>query len=154
MKNLFKNSIENNEYVSFAFGEGQYFIQDREYDEHWVLGSWVNHILPYSEGSMNSCKSELLVMFEEILNTSNYKIEEVAENLLYHIYVFHYLVKERGLNELNGLLDGLNDRIITFILNYRKEINSFTKIMELKNSIKMIKSKGGLSGLIIEDLNL
>ena len=76
--------------MSFAFGEGQYFIQDREYDEHWVLGSWTNHILPYSEENITDCKRELQVMFEKIMQTPNYDKERVIETLLYHVYVYYY----------------------------------------------------------------
>ena len=44
--NLFEKAVNTGELSKFALGQGEYFILDREYDGHWINGSWINYILP------------------------------------------------------------------------------------------------------------
>jgi hypothetical protein len=46
--NSFEKAIKKSELLKFALGLDEYFIMDREYGEHWVLGAWQSHILPYA----------------------------------------------------------------------------------------------------------
>jgi hypothetical protein len=45
--NKFEKAINQNELLDFALGAREYYLRDRDHDEHWVLGSSVNYILPY-----------------------------------------------------------------------------------------------------------
>lgn len=45
--NLFAEAIVKKELDKFILGQGKYFVQDREFGEHWPYGSFKNQIEPY-----------------------------------------------------------------------------------------------------------
>ena len=68
--NLFEQAIERDELLQFALGQKEYFMLDREYDENWVHGSWVNYILPYiNSNNENIINQNLEKLFKSILNS-------------------------------------------------------------------------------------
>ncbi|KOY87186.1 hypothetical protein AD998_14450 [bacterium 336/3] len=47
IENLFAFALETNDLENFILGNDKYFVLDREYGEHWVLGSYNSYIEPY-----------------------------------------------------------------------------------------------------------
>jgi len=45
--NLFEEALSKNELLDFILGKREYFVLDRECDEHWALGSYKKYIEPY-----------------------------------------------------------------------------------------------------------
>jgi hypothetical protein len=45
--NLFAEAVGSKELDKFLLGQGKYFVQDKEFGEHWPYGSFKNHIEPY-----------------------------------------------------------------------------------------------------------
>ena len=141
-ENLFANAIMNNELLNFAQGRGEYFIQDREYNEHWVLGSWLNHIIPFYKKDKKTCIKGIKAMFMELLNVEE-NPEIKMEYLLYHLYVCYYLIYEENIDDISKLMEEIEPYIIDKIKILKRLLPS-EKLQEVNRSITMIKNKGGL----------
>lgn len=142
---LFETAIKENKLLEFARGKGKYFLQDREYEEHWVLGSWINYIEPIYLLDKELCKRGLRMMFHELINAEN-NVDLVIENLLYHVYVAYYLISEGRMQDTLAILKEIESDIGEKI-NVYKTHSSSSQSNEIDTSIKMIKGKGGLKEL-------
>lgn len=139
--NLFERAIEKGELKSFAKGENNYFIRDREYDEHSALLSWINFILPFCDQNFGECRVGINNLFMQISTSKFIQTQSNLEILLYHLYVFHYLQSEGRLTGLSNILDKWDSEIAKLL----KENLSKDNIGNVATSIQMIKRKGGLT---------
>jgi hypothetical protein len=137
--NLFEKAINNNELNMFALGEADYFILDRENDEHWVLGSWLKHIIPYINENENENVEK---MFMLLIKNISFKEKNKFDALLYHTYTYLYLLSEkridRSLLKMSALMSIIVclDRYLEFA-----QINCISEYTLIKNSITLIKNK-------------
>lgn len=144
--NLFEQAIQKNELFNFASGQNGYFISDREYGGHLVLGSWINYILPfYLNNDETYVNIYIQKMLKEILESNSLDINAKNELLLYHLHVYYYLDSEHRLVadpliELNPDLERLFNSYVKYL-----SINSVEQRNIFLNSIKLIKSRGGLN---------
>jgi len=141
-ENLFADAIKKNELLHFAQGKGRYFILDRENGEHWVLGSWLNHIIPFYHNDKENCRKGIKEMFMNIVNIED-NPEKEACNFLYHVYTCHYLISEGRIKDLSILMEEMEAYFIKNIEKIKRLIPP-DKVHEINASIKMIKNKGGL----------
>lgn len=147
---MFAKAIEQNELFEFASGNGEYYLRDREYDEHWVLGSWINHILPYCRN--NNCDVPVREMFQALINDTTLPQQEKLNSLLYHLYVFCYLVGEKRFDN-EDLIKDLESAVGFEVDNLKNKLvaaGDSNKLNELKNTVTLIKSKGGLNSCIFK----
>ena len=141
--NLFEKAIEKGELLSFSLGKKNYFIVDREYDEHSILSSWTNHILPlYIIKGEEYVNSKVMEMMTEVISSNLLNEQQKAENLLYHLHVYYYLGSEGRLNAKS--FKEINREIEECFSNYLKSISDKNKIKSFKRAIELIKSRGGL----------
>lgn len=99
--NLFEKAIEKGELLNFALGKNEYFIVDREYGEHSVLSSWINHILPISiTKGEEYVRGKITQMMTEVISSKFLNEQQKAENILYHLHVYYYLGSEGKLKAL------------------------------------------------------
>ncbi len=147
--NLFEQAITKNELFEFAIGKGEYFILDREYGEHWIHGSWVNFILPFikDKGELKSNKY-ILGLFESIID-SDLELEKKGDILVYHLHVYYYFKTEQKLH--TDALKGADNKLRIFLLEYYSYLININKAKSetVKNAINLIKSRGGLSTVLI-----
>jgi hypothetical protein len=136
--NLFKKAIDNNELKQFAIGENDYFILDRENDEHWILGSWLNYILPYTKDNDNDNVEK---MFLSLLNNISFKENKTFDSLLYHTYSYFYLLSENRIKEL------IKKNIVIQIISNLEAYSNFLKTEKtseyilFNQSIQLIKKR-------------
>ncbi|MEW7292609.1 ankyrin repeat domain-containing protein [Aquimarina sp. 2304DJ70-9] len=152
--NFFKLAIKNDELVKFAMGEDTYFIQDREYDEHSVVGSWNTYVLPYFKNNKNDCIKNVRLMFSQLSKADQISICVKVEKLLYHLYVYYYF-KSKG--DINFSIDDIEEVILIEIEKCRKNIqfaNDTAKLNGLITSVQAVKNKGGLLGYSLEIVKL
>ncbi len=143
--NKFEKAIKQNVLLEFALGNGEYYLRDRDYDEHWVLGSWINYILPYCKD--NTCDAPVREMFQALIRDSTLSQQNKLDFLLYHLHVFYYLTEEERLKS-KDLIKDLENAIgieINALKNNLIATNNFDKLNELKNTVALIKSRGGLN---------
>lgn len=149
MMNLFDQAIKKAELLNFALGKQEYFVVDRDYDEHSVIGSWLNYILPLIEITGIAYVNEgIELMFRKIIESYEITEQEKNENLLYHLHTYYYLdsenrLKAMSLINLNQLIEG----IFHIYTNKLKEVNDL-KLDTFNNAINIIKLRGGLKTVI------
>lgn len=148
--NKFEKAIKQNALLEFALGNGEYYLRDREHDEHWVLGSWINYILPYCKD--NNCSAPVREMFQALIKDSILSQQSKLDVLLYHIYVFYYLTEEKRLNSKDLIKDlestvGIEIDAVKAIFIAK---NNLGKLNELKSTVSLIKSRGGLNSYSFE----
>lgn len=147
MMNLFEQAIEKNEFLDFALGKHEYFVLDRDYGEHSVIGSWLNYILPLIEiKGINYVNEGIETMFKKIIESNEITEQVKNENLLYHLHTYYYLDSEKRLKALlSKYLSELMENILTSYLDKLKKSND-NKYQAFANAINLIKSRGGLTG--------
>ena len=144
--NLFEHAIKTNELLDFALGKGQYFVQDREYDEHSVINSWITFILPlFNTEELDFVNEAIIKMFKEIVENSELDLKTKSEILLYQLHVYYYLDSEKKLKalkltELNTLINSVLTKYLDFLIE-----NKDPKEKAFINGINLIKIRGGLS---------
>ncbi|GJM36080.1 MAG: hypothetical protein DHS20C18_50810 [Saprospiraceae bacterium] len=143
--NLFEQAINKEELLDFALGKGEYFLADREWGTHWVLGTWLYQLVPYCSkiGSYAPAKDMLL----ELLFSASIPMEDRLESLLYHIYVFYYLKSENRVHSPD-IVKEIEPEIINTIKKYSPVLERTYKteqLNKLKQSIVSIKKRGGLT---------
>ncbi|EKT4499162.1 hypothetical protein SL054_001395 [Flavobacterium psychrophilum] len=145
MMNLFEKAVNTGELLKFALGQGEYFILDREYDGHWIHGSWINYILPYiNEKEEVIANIDILNLFKSILNAKDIDLEKKGDVLLYHLHVYYYQKQEGKIN--SDALGEINEELLSFFDNYLGFLNKTSppKIAAVQDAISLIKSRGGL----------
>ena len=150
-QNLFAKAIDNNELLNFALGNGEFYLRTPDYDEHWVLGSWISYILPYCKS--NECEHSIKSMISLLIEDNVLKMNEKIEKLLYHVYVF-YCFRSEGRIKTVDIIMGLELKIIHLVEAYRKElivVKNDEKLNELKYTILFIKKRGGLASYNINE---
>ncbi|SNA80404.1 hypothetical protein [Flavobacterium psychrophilum] len=143
--NLFEKAVNTGELLKFALGQGEYFILDREYDGHWIHGSWINYILPYiNEKEEVIANIDILNLFKSILNAKDIDLEKKGDVLLYHLHVYYYQKQEGKIN--SDALGEINEELLSFFDNYLGFLNKTSppKIAAVQDAISLIKSRGGL----------
>jgi hypothetical protein len=145
--NLFLLAIDKAELVDFALGNGDYFIADREYGVHWVLGSWLYHILPVIN-DLKNIRQILNEMLSRLIDERNISIEVKNDTLVYHLHVFYYLRKEKRIkgedffSDLNLKINDVFNSTKHYLINSGQQ----SKIESLDFAIDLIKRNGGLKG--------
>lgn len=145
-QNDFIKAIDNQELVDFSIGKGNYFLPDREYGGHWILGSWLNSILPLLNESNTDIQEHLITMLQELIYSTDIPVIEKSENLLSHLYVFYYLRKENRIPDLD-IFDTLLPDISLFLDKVKEDCianNQLDTLTQMKNTINMIQNNGGL----------
>ncbi len=145
MMNLFRKAVNTGELLKFALGQGEYFILDREYDEHWIHGSWTNYILPYmNEEGESLANVDILNLFKSILKANDLDLEKKGDTLLYHLHVYYYQKQEGKIN--SNALGEINNELLSLLDDYLVFLNKVNspKITAIENAISLIKSRGGL----------
>ena len=145
MTNLFEQAIEKNELVEFALGEGEYFILDREYGGHWVLGSWQMYILPMMKSRTEEEVDPFIVrMVMELIHSGKTDIIKKNDAIVYHLHVYYYYKKEGRIKEdaflySNDVIEASLDEYCHFLSGSDKD-----KAENVKESIELIRKRGGL----------
>lgn len=148
--NKFEKAIKQHELLEFALGNREYYLRDRDYDEHWFLGSWINYILPYCRA--NNCDAPIREMFQVLIKDSALPQQEKLDALLCHIYVFYYLIGEKRLDDKNLIIE-LENAIGVEIDIVKDDIiakGSLDKLNEMRTTVALIKSRGGLNNYNFE----
>lgn len=143
--NLFEEAIKKDELFEFAQGKNQYFILDREYGEHWIHSSWVNHILPLiNEQGEDNLNPQILNLFKSILNSEILELEKKGDLILYHLHVYYYLRNDGKIR--NNIPIMLNAEIRVLLENYMDYLvkTNSNKIGAVRNAIQLIKTRGYL----------
>jgi hypothetical protein len=150
MMNLFEQAIAKNELLDFALGKHEYFVVDRDYGEHSVIGSWINFILPLIEIKGTDYINEVIeLMFKKIIESNKITDQEKNENLLYHLHTYYYLDSENRFKALMPkYLSDLLENMLTLYLSKLKESND-AKYNAFANAIDVIKFRGGLTKKLI-----
>lgn len=146
MINLFEQAINKNEFLDFALGKNEYFIIDRDYGEHSVIGSWINYILPLTKVKKKAyIEQAIQLMFYNIIEGKNISEQEKNENLLNHLFTYYYLLSEKRIHEISfNLLNIFIENLFnSYILLLKEKKDS--KLSAFENAIEIIKSRGGLS---------
>ncbi|WP_321322220.1 hypothetical protein [Labilibaculum sp.] len=144
--NYFIEAVDEKELVDFSTGKGKYFISDREFGGHWILGSWLNFILPLLETRSIETKEHLKSMFKELMIYPEIELIEKSEILLYHLHIYYYLRKEnriQGVDFLDILVSDIShtlDEAKIFCVKY----NKLDTLAQIKSSINLIQGNGGL----------
>lgn len=148
--NRFEEAIRQNELLDFALGALEYYLRDRDYDEHWVLGSWINYILPYCRD--NDCDAPVREMFQALIRDSTLSQQDRLDALLYHVCVFYYLVGEKRFSD-KDLIKDLESAIGFEVESLKNKLvagSDSNKLDELKKTVALIKSTGGLNDYSLE----
>ena len=147
--NLFEQALDKDELFDFAMGEGKYFIRDREYGEHWVLKSWLDHIVPFVHTiDYDRGQNSINALFESLVRGFKNKSQrhEILLKILYHVYVFYYARDEDRLND-NFIIEA-EPKITSLIDSYKAErIGAKSNLKSIDIAIAQIKKKGGLSAM-------
>lgn len=143
--NLFEQAVKKGELLDFALGKGEYFLADREWGEHWVLGTWLYQLVPYCSkiGSYQPAKDMLL----ELLFSAAVPIDVKLESILYHVYVFYYLKSENRILS-SDIVKDMEPEIINTIekhLSSLEKENRKDQLDKLYQSISSIVKRGGLT---------
>jgi len=93
--NLFEQAISAHALVPFALGTGKYFIADPHKNEHWVLGSWKDHILPFYGQQPNKGAKAVREMLRLLMAYIQPDTATKVSNLLHHVHA-HYYLKHEG----------------------------------------------------------
>jgi hypothetical protein len=102
--NLFEQAIRQHELAEFGLGKKEYFILDREYDGHWILGSWDRYILPFMADNSEETASPFLVqMVRELMVSRLADARERNFALLTHVRI-HYYYKTKDRIRLDAFL--------------------------------------------------
>ncbi|MBX7225050.1 MAG: hypothetical protein K1X55_03410 [Chitinophagales bacterium] len=147
--NLFEEAIEKNELLKFALGQEKYFVVDRDYGEHSVISSWINCILPLQEvKGVNYVNSGIEQMIRELTFASNLESFQHADTLLYQLHTYYYLMSEGRINAIS--LEHLNAKMEDILNSYSDVLEKTDKAKSnaIKNTIQLIKSRGGLVNAI------
>lgn len=147
--NLFSRAIARDELLEFATGQGEYFIVDREWGDHWVLGAWRNHILPHS-ATADDGASSLKKMFSLLLN-AEMKPAAKMYCILYHLYVYYLFRRGRRIGFFM-LPASLEKRIVEWmksneaVLHSSHSSNIVEQPEKLRELIQGIQANRGLVG--------
>ena len=144
--NLFKRAVEKNELLDFALGKGDYFIADKDYGEHWVLGSWLYHILPVIEDADFDVERLVNEMMVELIDDETNPINTKFEVLIYHVHVFYYLKKEKKIEAID-FVSNLDLKIYDVIEKAKQffmKSGAQSKLETMDRAIKRIQKNGGL----------
>jgi hypothetical protein len=143
MNNLFERAVTSNELLEFAHGKPPYFIQDREYGDHWILESWRSHVLPYLDSNTSSGISDLTMMFKALLNDRSVNFEDKIRCILYHVHVIYYLHKNGSLSDIAFFQD-TEGLVVDELRRYRDNSLQKDSLMQIEKAISIVQSNGGL----------
>lgn len=143
--NLFEEAIEKKELLEFAIGKGKYYVVDRDYGSHSIIGSWINYILPLVETKgVGYVNNSIENMIKELTFAENIENDIRNEMLLNHLHVYYYLVEEKRVVAINMIkLNTEIQHIFDLYLDELEKLND-SKITAIKDTIALIKSRGGL----------
>lgn len=148
--NKFLSAIERDELADFSIGKGKYFIADPEYGEHWVLGAWLYHIIPAIEQDKD-LEKYILELINALIDENSFSVDKKIEYLLYHVYVFYYLLSEKRIKTVDIIKDlefKVHSEIVKARIYYRS-VEEESAIRQLDSTVKLIKAKGGFAELSI-----
>lgn len=133
-------------------GQGEYFVLDREYGVHWVLGSWLNTdgVLAYVKEKEQPEADRLVEsLFRAMVEDRDPESEAVSDTLLYHLHVYYYLKQEGRIH--GDALTKLNPALRLFLQYYLEHLVRINpgKANSVRNDIQLIQSRGGLPELLI-----
>ena len=139
--NLFEQAITKGELLKFALGKDEYYIADRDYDDHSVLISWTNYVLPLiGIKGIDYVNEKIEAMILELLN-SDLDARVKNENLLYHLHVYYYMnsegrIKATKLSSLNKkIADSINAYMDLLKTENDPKENAFQNTINLKRSL-------------------
>jgi len=119
--NLFERAIKKNELLDFAQGLDEYYVLDRQYDEHSVLLSYKQNILPFL--SNKKASEGIQKMFLELVQSDDIEKQAKNELLVYHLHVYYYLRKTGEITDSDSLLN-INKTLFDYLHNLEKAIIS------------------------------
>lgn len=143
--NLFQQAIEKKELLDFAQGSSAYFLVDRETGEHWVLGTWLNEVIPYCQqiGTFQVVCDMLL----ELIHTTFLPVSLKVNLILYHIHVFYYLKKEHRFNS-SDVVKSIELDVFKLLYEYTDLLTRAKQedqLQQVYQSIGVIQKNGGLN---------
>ena len=147
--NSFEYALNNNQLYQFIVGKQEYFVLDREMDEHWPLGSYMQFIEPYLNGHNHVFEENFWIKLNETFD----KVED--KNIFFDLIV-GYLIPYYNTKDLD-LLKKRNEKTPSYFIN---TINQF--LQSNKESLQNDKrgtgvewnSKDGLFESIKTNLNI
>ena len=148
--NLFEKAIEKNELLKFAKGEDEYFVLDREYDEHSVIQFWTLYIIPLMEEKSESYVNPfILQMLHEVIITNKYDEPTKYHLAWYHLHVYYYLRSEKQIlgnifKESHEIETGFY-RFMDILIKTDKD-----RLIRFIESIKVIQSRGGIENMNVD----
>ena len=142
--NLFEQAIKQNEWLAFALGEKEYFVLDREYGEHWVLGAWDKYIFPYIKARGEEIANPFIVEMISHLMNSTIDPREKNDAILLHLRVYYYRRHEGKVS--SDAFAGQAEKIRKYLEDYRDALALKDKEQadDVTRRISLVKEYGGL----------
>ena len=147
--NLFEEALSKNELLDFILGKKEYFVLDRECDEHWALGSYKKYIEPYIGKTADVFPD---MFWEQLINDfKKYEDKNILMDSLIAYFTPYYYPNSMEL--LNKRKEKTPSEVILMVKQFI-ENNKGSLRNDKRGTGAEWNSNNGLLGSMIENLKI